>query len=188
MPDIEISPAQEPPVENAKVSLVIERGEARNRIRDVNGPLFLIGSNEDADLVLGDSQFTEYHAYICVRGDEVTLRHLGNPPEVTVNGRIVRWGELRDGDRLRMGPYQFRIAITPVAEMTEPPTAGHGEQHPPSAATPTKPSTSDSHDTQKRWAAHHGSNPAKTPKSDAWRRATTPSQVVGWFDQMERTR
>ncbi|MEM8678760.1 MAG: FHA domain-containing protein [Planctomycetota bacterium] len=164
--EIPLTDGYAPEVENAKVELIIERGEARNRVREVTGPLFLIGANEDADLVLGDPQFSEYHAYICVRGDDVTLRHLGNSPEVTVNGRIIRWGELRDGDRLRMGPYQFRLAISPVGQA-------------PAVKQPAVP-----REEEKRWSAHQGSVNAMPPKSDAWKKSTTTAQVVGWFDQV----
>ena len=181
MTDIEIPLADnhEPNAENAKVQLIIERGEARNRIREVAGPLFLIGANEDADLVLGDAQFAEYHAYICLRGNDVTLRHLGNAPEVTINGRMVRWGELRDGDRLRMGPYQFRLAITPIEDRHELQTTK------PAATSTTGQSAARQEATsavQKRWEAHFAADLA--PKSDAWKKATMASQVVGWFDQV----
>lgn len=191
MSDIEIPLADTPPlantpeadIENATVKLVIERGEARNRVREIKGPLFLIGANEDADLVLGDAQFAEYHAYICLRGNEVTLRHLGNAPEVTINGRIVRWGELCDGDRLRMGPYQFRISIIPVAEPHVPQDtpATETDADPKRIVDQAQPNANPAR--TKRWAAHRGTIEA-APKSDAWKKATTSAQVVGWFDEV----
>ena len=171
--EIPLAESHEPEVVKVKVELIIERGEARQRVREVTGPLFLIGANKDADLVLGDNQFAEYHAYICIRGEEVTLRHLGNTPEVTVNGRVIRWGELRDGDRLRMGPYQFRLAIAPVAQI---------EQKVAERNTTGRAPATDGPADKKRWAAHMGSVDARPPKSDAWKKSTTAAQVVGWFD------
>jgi predicted component of type VI protein secretion system len=93
------------------VELRIERGQARRCLRTLDQPLYLIGRAKDCDLVLGDDQFADYHAYIRLHNDEIWFRHLGEAPEVTVNGRAMRWGELQDGDRLRTGPYQFKIYV-----------------------------------------------------------------------------
>lgn len=95
------------------VAITIERGNAENLRRPVLGPVFTIGSALDCDLVLGDMQFPSYHSYVYVRGSRVSLRHMGFGPELTVNGREFRWGELRDADRVRTGPYQFSINIRP---------------------------------------------------------------------------
>jgi hypothetical protein len=179
LPEFEIPPMNDrsPVAEHAKVQLIIERGEARNRVREITGPLYLIGTSDHADLVLGDSQFADYHAYICLRGNEVTLRHLGNLPEVTVNGRMVRWGELRDGDRLRMGPYQFRVALAPIPTATEELSEDELEAAPPTPAH---------HAERKRWSTHPASHEV-APMFAAWKGATTPAHVVGWFDAMKQT-
>ena len=95
------------------VSLIINRGVTRHRMRPINKRLFVIGKARDCDLVLGDSQFADYHAYILQRGGQITLRHLGAAPHVTVNRRWMRWGELLHGDRIRTGPYEFCLQICP---------------------------------------------------------------------------
>ena len=95
------------------VHLEIVRGRARCPVRRVEPPAFLIGTAGDCDLVLGDPQFPDAHSYIVCRGKSVTIRHLGDEPEVTLNGRPVLGAPLSDGDRLRMGPYEFRVSITP---------------------------------------------------------------------------
>jgi hypothetical protein len=51
------------------------------------------------------------HAYLLVSDEGVSLRHLGVGPEITVNGRSVEAVELLDGDRLRTGPYEFRLHV-----------------------------------------------------------------------------
>lgn len=103
---------EEPKLE---VALKIERGNAKNNVRNIAGPVFTIGSALDCDLVLGDAQFPSYHSYVYLRGNRVSLRYMGFGPELTVNGREFRWGELRDGDRVRTGPYQFAVSIAPIA-------------------------------------------------------------------------
>lgn len=94
--------------------LVIERGDARRAVRPIERPVYVIGAAADCDMVLGDSQFSDYHAYIYVRDGIVTLRHLGPAPDMTVNGREVRWGELKHMDRIRFGPYQLQLRLRPA--------------------------------------------------------------------------
>jgi hypothetical protein len=96
---------------NPLVLLEIRRGTARRRLRPVRGPVFLIGASAECDLVLADRQFPETHAYLLVSEEGVSLRHLGVGPEITVNGRSVEAAELLDGDRLRTGPYEFRLHV-----------------------------------------------------------------------------
>lgn len=94
-----------------RVQLTIQKGRAKNLIRDVVGPVFTLGTDHTCDMVLGDDQFPDVHSYVCIREGVVSLRHLGQGPPVTVNGRSVRWGELRDGDRIRTGSYEFRVSV-----------------------------------------------------------------------------
>ncbi|WP_186767491.1 FHA domain-containing protein [Blastopirellula retiformator] len=92
--------------------LLIRRGRADRPSRPLDGPLFLIGSDAECDLVLGDPQFPGSYAYIFNRGSQLTLRWLGEGPELTVNGETFESGKLVDGDRIRCGPYEFQLAVT----------------------------------------------------------------------------
>lgn len=91
--------------------LLIRRGRAEKPSRPIHAPLFLIGADEDSDLVLGDPQFPGSYAYIFQRGSQLTLRWLGEGPELTVNGQKFIDGKLVDGDRIRCGPYEFQLAV-----------------------------------------------------------------------------
>lgn len=93
------------------VYLEVAQGMARYRLRPVSGPVFLIGTGGDNDLVLGDPQFPEVHSYLFVNPEVVSLRHMGEGPEITVNGRPVRTTMLEDGDRLRTGAFEFKMRI-----------------------------------------------------------------------------
>ncbi len=93
------------------VTLEIIRGQARERVRHVTTPAFLIGSAPDCDLVLGDPQFPQVYAYLIVHTGGVLIRHLGFDPELTVNGEDASREALRDGDHLRLGPYEFVVGI-----------------------------------------------------------------------------
>lgn len=94
-----------------QVTLEIVRGRARQRIRPIVRPAFLIGSAADSDLMLASEQFPTAHCYLLLNPEGVGLRWLGFAPEVLVNDRPVERAELQDGDLLRTGPYEFRIRI-----------------------------------------------------------------------------
>ncbi|MBI3836314.1 MAG: hypothetical protein HY288_00075 [Planctomycetia bacterium] len=104
-----------------KVELEITRGRAQQRVREVRGAAFLIGTASDCDLVLGDPQFAEVHSYLLLSPTRVTVRHLGFGPGLSVAGQDVTWATLRHNDELRTGPYEFRVRIHwPARQLTGP--------------------------------------------------------------------
>jgi predicted component of type VI protein secretion system len=94
-----------------QVTLEIMRGQAKRRVRQVDVPVFLIGTAVDCDLVLGDPQFPEAHSYLFLSSEGVWLRHLGHGPAVAVEGRLVKSAQLCHGDHVRTGAYEFRVSI-----------------------------------------------------------------------------
>jgi pSer/pThr/pTyr-binding forkhead associated (FHA) protein len=110
-PSDESSTSPSGPPAPPHVSLHIVRGQARERVRHVNTPAFLIGSASDCDLVIGDLQFPRVSAYLIVHSSGVFARHLGFEPEMIVNGRQATRVALHDGDRLQLGPYEFIVGI-----------------------------------------------------------------------------
>ena len=97
--------------ERPTVALQIVRGRARHRLRPVRVPVFLIGAADDCDLVLGDPQFADVHAYVRIDDAGVIVRHLGFAPGISLNGRAVTKARLADGDRIRTGPFEFVARI-----------------------------------------------------------------------------
>lgn len=94
-----------------KVRLEICRGRARNMLREIEVPVYLIGTAPDSDLVLGDPCFPEAHAYIYINEQSVSMRRLGSGPEISVDGHTIQSAQLVDGDVIRTGSYEFRIHI-----------------------------------------------------------------------------
>jgi hypothetical protein len=94
-----------------KVTLEILRGRARNLVRLVNVPVFLIGSSSDSDLVLGDLSFPETYAYVFVRADGVSIRYLGEGPQLLVNNEAKSATQLTDGVKLSCGTYEFLVRV-----------------------------------------------------------------------------
>lgn len=93
------------------VELVITSGRARNRIRKVVGPVFLIGSSMDCDLILGDPLVPSVHSYVLTTTCGVRLRHLGELPAVRVNGQVLEVTQLEDQDQIEIGPFSFLVRL-----------------------------------------------------------------------------
>jgi hypothetical protein len=94
-----------------EVSLEIVRGAAQRRMRPVRTPVYLIGSASDCDLVLGDPVFPAVHTYLYVTAAGVSVRHIGEGPKLHLNQQPVEGGRVVDGDRLRLGAYEFAVHI-----------------------------------------------------------------------------
>jgi predicted component of type VI protein secretion system len=93
------------------VELLITVGRARQRIRRVTGPVFLIGSAMDCDLILGDALVPSVHSYILVTAQGVRLRHLGAAPEIRINGQPLEVVRLEDLDQIDIGQFSFEVRI-----------------------------------------------------------------------------
>ena len=94
-----------------RVELEILRGRAKQKIRRIDVPVFLIGSARDCDLVLADADFPEVHTYVYVNQGGVSVRRLGDGPELAVDGREVQSSPLTDGQTLQIGKYEFAVRI-----------------------------------------------------------------------------
>jgi len=94
-----------------EVTLEIARGSAQRRVRRVRPPVFLIGSASDCDLVLAQGLFPAVHTYLYVTAAGVSVRHLGEGPELAVNGLAVETARLTDGDRLSLGGVEFVVHV-----------------------------------------------------------------------------
>ena len=99
------------PISLPRVHLEIIRGRARNKLREVSTPVFLIGSAPDCDLVLRDPRFPDVYAYLFVTPQGASLRYLGEGPEMTVDGTLTESVRLQNGSRIRAGSYEFHVFI-----------------------------------------------------------------------------
>lgn len=93
------------------VEIEILQGQARQLIRKFSDRVFLIGTDADCDMVLGDPVFPEVYAYFFLTKQGVSLRHLGLGPMFTINGRLLQSTTVFDGDLVKMARYEFLIHI-----------------------------------------------------------------------------
>jgi len=94
-----------------RVELEILRGRARNKLRRIDVPVFLIGSARDCDLVLADADFPDVHTYLYVNRGGVSVRRIADSPPLAVNGREVQSAAIVDGQKLQIGRYEFEVRI-----------------------------------------------------------------------------
>ncbi len=98
-----------------RVELEILRGRARNRLRRIDVPVYLIGSAHDCDLVLADPGFPDVHTYLYVTKDGVSVRRLGEGPDLAVDGTVTQASAIQNGQRLQLGQYEFTVHVGEIA-------------------------------------------------------------------------
>jgi len=104
-------PQSQAPMAESPVWVEIKRGRVRQRIRKVCGPIFLIGTAPDCDLVLGDASFPDAYAYLLVQSDRVAVRRVGEGPVLFVNGEAIDIADVFAEDQLAFGPFELRMII-----------------------------------------------------------------------------
>lgn len=115
--------------ESPFVELQITVGRARQRVRHVTGPVFLIGSSMDCDLILGDPLIPAVHSYILLTASEVRIRHLGFAPDLRVNGTQRDLATLNNDDAIEISCFGFLARITPAADLSRRDALAAGPWH-----------------------------------------------------------
>jgi predicted component of type VI protein secretion system len=95
-----------------QLSLVVVRGNNAGQIIPIQGAEFCIGRDETCELWAPNMTVSRRHTAILVHKDRVLIRDLGSRNGTFVNG-IVVVGDIEVGhdDRLRVGPFEFRIQL-----------------------------------------------------------------------------
>ena len=133
-------------------------------------PQFMIGRAEDCHLKPRSELISRYHRALLVESAYVAVRDLGSKNGVYVNGeRIGVEQELKQGDRLAIGPLEFEILVQADAPVKTDPIADlvarvvAADSVPPVQAAPATP------------AAPASPAAASTPAAPATPAAETPA-------------
>ena len=95
-----------------EVKLVLTGGKSAGREVPVTGPEFLIGRSEECHLRPQSSRVSRRHTMIVVREGYVAVRDLGSSNGTYVNRqKIDDEKELKNGDRLKIGPLEFEVQL-----------------------------------------------------------------------------
>ena len=93
--------------------LIVLDGPSEGKPVAIRGTKFVIGRGPDCQLRLGSSRVSRSHAAIERRDGRYFLRDLASTNGSLLNGRPLRdrEAEIRDGDRVTVGPMTFRLAV-----------------------------------------------------------------------------
>ncbi len=111
-----------------RLYLEIVRGATRFPNRPVYEGVFLIGAGTNCDLRLGGTDTPAVHSIVRAEGRDVHIESLCRKPALRVNGQPRERTELKDGDRIQIGPIQMvaHFQTVPAAPALAEPGNGTG--------------------------------------------------------------
>lgn len=96
-----------------KVQLKVIGGSKEGQVVSINAPKFLIGRADDCQLKPRSDLISRYHCVIISENGYVGIRDLGSKNGVYHNGkRVVIEEEIKNGDRILIGPLEFEVILT----------------------------------------------------------------------------
>jgi predicted component of type VI protein secretion system len=107
-----------------KLSLVVGQGSHKGRAIPVPAAArFMIGRSSDCNLRPASQAISKRHCVVLQRGDKAFVQDLGSTNGTFVNDEQVQGErELQDGDILKVGPLDFRVAVAVEEVQAEKPT------------------------------------------------------------------
>lgn len=121
-----------------ELKLRISSGKNAGQEIKVPGPKFVIGRAEGCQLRAKSDQIGERHCEFEVAPALVTVRDFGSPAGTLINGeRVNGQRELKQGDKLKVGPLEFDVFVTTgIASKKKPKVGSVGEAATRMAAGP----------------------------------------------------
>ena len=107
--------------------LVAQTGPEAGRAVAVDGRRLVIGRAHDCRIRLGFATVSRHHAAIERRDGRLELVDLGSTNGTVLNGRVLRGAsaEVRDGDRVQLGPMIFTVEVDHDVAVMAPSPAPH---------------------------------------------------------------
>lgn len=103
-----------------KLSLVVASGAHAGKSIPVTVPQFVIGRDPQCQLRPASPSISKRHFAVLVKSGKVYVRDFGSTNGTFVNDKLVdNEIELKDGDTLKAGPLDFKVAITATAAKAE---------------------------------------------------------------------
>ena len=105
-----------------EVQLVVASGSKAGQAILIPGPKFLIGRADDCHLKPRSDLISRYHCAIISEDGYVAIRDLGSKNGVYLNGeRVPLENELKNGDKLSVGPLEFTVNLSIGAKAPKKP-------------------------------------------------------------------
>lgn len=104
-----------------KLSLVVSQGVHSGKAIPITGADFVIGRDPQCQLRPASPAISKQHCGIANRGGKVFVRDCGSTNGTFVNDEQVGGErEVKDGDKLRVGPLEFKIRLEVPAAAPKP--------------------------------------------------------------------
>ncbi|HBT76090.1 MAG TPA: hypothetical protein DEB39_04010 [Planctomycetaceae bacterium] len=104
------------------VQLVVASGSKAGQAIPITGSKFIIGRADDCHLKPRSELISRYHCAIISEEGYVAVRDLGSKNGVFLNGeRVTMEQELKNGDKLSLGPLEFLINLSVSAKAPKKP-------------------------------------------------------------------
>lgn len=119
-------------------SLEITRGQTDFPVRPIDQERFLIGAGSSCDLQLGGGEIPILHSIAEFDGTGLHIEALVAAPELIIDGKTCRSGQLTQGGILTIGPFEF------IAHCAQTKTSGGDETATLAAVEPVLETAGDS--------------------------------------------
>jgi hypothetical protein len=103
------------PTQASGAELVVHNGRLSGARRPLTGPVTVLGQGPGCEIRLSADNIHSAHCLLLLGPDGLSVRDLGSDAGTFINGERVAVAQLRDGDVLAVGAFQFRIALPPGA-------------------------------------------------------------------------
>jgi pSer/pThr/pTyr-binding forkhead associated (FHA) protein len=101
--------------------LVVAGGVHEGKAIPINAPQFVIGRDPQCQLRPNSTAISKRHCAVLIRGDRAFVRDFGSTNGTFVNDALLQGEvEIHDGDRLKVGPLDFRVALEVTAVTAAP--------------------------------------------------------------------
>jgi len=97
--------------ETWKPSVVVLSGVNQGTDHPIERASTVVGRGPGVDLAFDDETLSRQHASIELADGGLRLRDLGSLNGVCINGDVVKSGELKHGDRFRLGDLAFQLVL-----------------------------------------------------------------------------
>ena len=104
------------------VQLVVATGSKAGQIIPIVGDRFVVGRADDCNLKPRSELISRYHCEIFIVDGEVFTRDMGSKNGVFLNDhQITETNQLKNGDKLTIGPLEFFVTIIAEGRPQKPP-------------------------------------------------------------------
>jgi predicted component of type VI protein secretion system len=169
--------------------MILSAGKWQGKPLPVSHFPFLVGRDPDCQLRPNSSKVSRHHCGLLARDGQFFLHDFGSTNGTLINGRRLEGGklELREGDRVSVGPLEFAILIIPEAPpiekmvpYEEPLPSALAARKPPPADDDTETLVEDAHSARGKTVGSY-EEPLPAPLRPAPRTAVESEAAVVEF-------